>query len=90
MGLWLLTLALIVVVVALGVVASRRQPISERSLVSQIGLRVLGIVVVTAAVAVAKINVGPVAAAATGVVGVAAMVWILLATGFARLSLPRR
>jgi hypothetical protein len=45
-------------------------------------------VVVTLALAVAKIDVGAQAAAATGVLGVAVMVWLLVATGYARLSLP--
>lgn len=37
-----------------------------------------------------KIDVGAQAAAATGVLGVAVMVWLLVATGYARLSLPHR
>jgi hypothetical protein len=90
MELWLVTLVAIVAMAAVGtVVARRRQPDApRRSLASLLAARLLVIVIVTVLVAVARIEVGPVVAAATGLVGVAVAIVLLIRAGYAGSIFP--
>jgi hypothetical protein len=91
MGLWFLALALIGILVVWGTIATfRRWPEATHGWPALIIVRVIGIVVVTALVVVAAKTSGPLAAAITGVVGVAVLVWLLVTTGYARLPVPHR
>jgi hypothetical protein len=89
MELWLVTLVVILAMATVGTVVARRgQP--QRSLGSLLAGRLVVIVVVTALVAIAKIEVGPLAAAVTGVVGVAVAIVLLVRTGYAGSIFPAR
>ncbi len=92
MELWIVTFAAIVAIAALrAVVARRRQPAApERSLWSLLAVRLEVVVVVTALVAIARIGVGPLAAAAMGFVGVAIAIGLLIRTGYAGSIFPAR
>lgn len=92
MELWLVTLAAIVAMAAVGTVVARREVPkgAQRSLGSLLAGRLVVIVIVTALVAVARIEVGPLAAAATGVVGVAVGIVLLVRTGYAGSIFPAR
>jgi NhaP-type Na+/H+ or K+/H+ antiporter len=72
--LWLSTVSAILAIVAVGIVLNR----VEGGAASPIAWRLAAAVVVTAAVAVAKIVAGTRAAAVTGVVGTAIAVVLLL------------
>jgi hypothetical protein len=89
MELWLVTVVVILAMATVGTVVARRgQP--QRSLGSLLAGRLVVIVVVTALVAIAKIEVGPLAAAVTGVVGVAVAIVLLVRTGYAGSIFPAR
>jgi hypothetical protein len=89
--LWFVALALIVIVVAWGTVASsRRWPEATHGWPALIAVRVAGIVLVTACVVLAAKTFGSLAAAATGVLGVAVFVLLLVRTSYGRLPDPRR
>lgn len=89
MELWLVTLAAIVVLAAVGTIVARRgqPPRSRRSLLAG---RLVAIVIVTALVILARVEAGPLAAAAAGVVGVAVAVVLLVRTGYGGSILPAR
>jgi hypothetical protein len=89
MELWLVTLVAIIAIAAVGTVVARRgQP--QRSLGSLLAGRLIVIVVVTTLVAIAKIEVGSLAAAATGVVGAAVAIALLIRAGYAGSIFPAR
>jgi hypothetical protein len=89
MELWLVTLVAIIAMAAVGTVVARRgQP--ERSLRALIAGRILVIVIVTALVAIAKVEIGSLAAAVTGLVGVAVAIVLLVRTGYAGSIFPAR
>lgn len=82
MELWLVILVVIGAMTAVGTIVARRgQP--KRSLRSLLAGRLVVIVIVTALVAIAKIEVGTLAAAVTGVVGVAVAIVLLVRAGYA-------
>ena len=86
MGLWFVALAVIAAMVVVGSVATRRRsPEATHGWHAIIAVRVIGIVAVTGAVAFAAQTVGPLAAAVTGVLGVALFIWLLIQSGYARL-----
>ena len=70
------------------VVARRGQP--ERSLRALLAGRLLVIGIVTALVAIAKVEIGSVAAAVTGLIGVAVAIVLLVRTGYAGSIFPAR
>ena len=72
--LWVVTLATIVAIVAVGIIVNRNSP---SHVASPVAVRLAAAVIVTAFVAVAKIAAGPRAAAVTGVVGVLIAVVLL-------------
>jgi hypothetical protein len=74
--LWLVTVVAIVAIVAVGILVARSLPSHAPS---PIGLRLAAAVIVTVLAAIAKVRVGPRAAAATGVVGVLVAVVLLVA-----------
>jgi hypothetical protein len=73
--LWLATVTSIVAIVAVGILVSRLTSHAP----SPIALRLVAAVIVTGFVAVAKVAVGPRAAALTGVIGVLVAVVLLVA-----------
>jgi hypothetical protein len=87
MELWLASLVIIVGMVAVGTVVTRgrRPPDPEHGLVPVLAARLVVVLVVTALVVAARIAVGPLAAAATGVAGVLVAIVVLIATGYARI-----
>jgi hypothetical protein len=74
--LWLVTVAAIAVIVAVGILVARGSPSHAPS---PIAARIAAAAIVTVFVAVAKIRVGPRAAAVTGVVGTLIAVVLLIA-----------
>jgi len=91
MGIWFVALTLIIVLVVAGTIATRRRwPEATHDWPVLIAVRIAGIVLVTAAVIVAARAAGPLAAAVTGVLGVALLIWVLGRTGYARLPVPHR
>ena len=72
--LWFVSLVLIVAIVAVAIIVNRSSP---SHVASPIVARLAAAVIVTVFVAVAKVRVGPRAAAATGVVGVLIAVVLL-------------
>jgi hypothetical protein len=87
--LWLVTLVAIIAMAAVGTVVARRgQP--GRSLGALLAGRLLVIVIVTALVAIAKVEIGSLAAAVTGLIGVAVAIVLLVRTGYAGSIFPAR
>jgi len=81
MELWLVTLVAIITMAAVGTVVTRRgQP--ERSRRALIAGRLLVIVIVTALVALAKVQIGSLAAAVSGLIAVAVAIVLLIRTGY--------
>jgi len=76
--LWLVSVVLIVAIAAAGIIISRSSP---SHVASPIAARLAAAVIVTACAAVAKVRVGPRAAAATGVVGTLIAVVLLIQVG---------
>jgi hypothetical protein len=76
--LWLVTVAAIVAIVAVGIIVNRASPSHAAS---PIAARLAAAVIVTVFVAVAKIRVGPRAAAVTGVAGTLIAVVLLSLMG---------
>jgi hypothetical protein len=74
--LWLATVAAIVAIVAVGIIINRNSP---SHVASPIAWRLAAAAIVTAFVAVAKVRVGPRAAAVTGVIGTLIAVVLLIA-----------
>jgi hypothetical protein len=87
MELWLTTLVIIVVMVAVGAVVARawRPQEPDHALGPVLAARLMVILVVTALVVAARLAVGPLAAAVTGVVGVLVAIVVLIVTGYARI-----
>ena len=87
MELWLATLVIIVVIVAVGALVTRawrpQQP--AHALGPVLAVRLVVVLVVTALVIAARLAVGPLAAAVTGVVGVLIAIAVLILTGYARI-----
>jgi len=76
--LWLVSVVLIVAIVAVGIIVNRSL---QSHLASPIAARLAAAAVVTVFVAVAKVRVGPRAAAVTGVIGTLIAVVLLLQLG---------
>ncbi|MCJ7709620.1 MAG: hypothetical protein MUQ32_02210 [Chloroflexi bacterium] len=92
MELWLATLVIIVAVVAIGAVVARawRPQEPDHGLGPVLAARLVVVLVVTALVIAARVAVGPLAAAVTGVVGVLIAIAVLIVTGYARIPpIPR-
>lgn len=87
MELWLGTLVIIVAMVAVGAVVARawRPQEPDHRLGPVLAVRLVVVLVVTALVVAARIAVGPLAAAVTGVVGVLVAIVVLIVTGYARI-----
>ena len=86
MELWLTTLVIIVAMVAVGAVVTRaRTQEPGHALGPVLVARLVVILVVTALVIAARVAVGPLAAAVTGVVGVLIAIAVLILTGYARI-----
>ena len=75
--LWFVSLAIIVAMVAVGIIVSGPQP----HVGSALAVRLAAAAIVTACAAVAKIAAGPRAAAATGVIGTLIAVVLLTQLG---------
>ena len=73
--LWLVSVVLIVAIVAVGIIVSRASP---SQVASPIAARLAAAANVTVFVAVAKVRVGPRAAAVTGVIGTLIAVVLLI------------
>jgi len=73
--LWLVTVAAIVAIVAVGIIVNRASPTHAPS---PIAARLAAAAIVTVLVAVAKVGVGPRAAALTGVIGTLVAVVLLV------------
>jgi hypothetical protein len=84
---WLATLVIIVAMVAVGAVVARawRPQEPDPGLGPVLAARLVVVLVVTALVVAARVAVGPLAAAVTGVVGVLAAIVLLVVTGYARI-----
>ena len=94
MELWLASLIVIVALVVVGSVVAHawrsREP--EHGLGPVLAVRLVVVLVVTALVVAARVAIGPLAAAVTGVVGVLLAIVGLILTGYARIppiSRPR-
>jgi hypothetical protein len=92
--LWLATLIVIVALVAVGSVIARgwRAQEPEHGLGPVLAVRLVVVLVVTALVIAARVAIGPLAAAVTGVVGVLLAIVMLILAGYARIppiSRPR-
>jgi hypothetical protein len=86
MELWLATLAITVVMVAAGAVVARARTQEPGHALGPVLVgRLVVILVVTALVVAARVAVGPLAAAVTGVVGVLTASVVLVVTGYARI-----
>ena len=87
MELWIATLVIIVAMVAVGAVVARawRPQEPDHGLGPVLAVRLVVVLVVTALVAAARIAVGPLAAAVTGVAGVLVAIAVLIVTGYARI-----
>jgi hypothetical protein len=85
--LWLTTLVIIVVMVAVGALVARAwRPLEpDHGLRRVLAARLVVVLVVTALVVAARIAVGPLAAAVTGVAGVLVAIVVLILTGYARI-----
>ena len=92
MELWLATLAIILAMVAVGAVVTRAWRPQEpgHGLGPVLAVRLVVVLVVTGLVVAARIAVGPLAAAVTGVVGVLVAIVVLIVTGYARIPLIAR
>jgi hypothetical protein len=73
--LWLVSVVLIVAIAAAGIIINRASP---SQVASPIGARLAAAAIVTVFAAVAKVRVGPRAAAATGVIGTLIAVVLLI------------
>jgi hypothetical protein len=73
--LWLATVAAIVAIAAVGILVARSSP---SHVASPIAARLAAAAIVTACAAVAKVRVGPRAAAVTGVIGTLVAVVLLI------------
>jgi len=73
--LWLVTVVAIFAIVAVGIIVSRASP---SQVASPIAARLAAAAIVTVFVAVAKVRVGPRAAAVTGVIGTLIAVVLLI------------
>jgi hypothetical protein len=73
--LWLVTVVAIFAIVAVGIIVNRASP---SHVASPIAARLAAAAIVTVFVAVAKVRVGPRAAAATGVIGTLIAVVLLI------------
>jgi hypothetical protein len=84
---WLATLVVIVAMVAVGATVTRawRPQEPDHGLGPVLAARLVVVLVVTALVVAARIAVGPLAAAVSGVVGVLAAIAVLILTGYARI-----
>jgi hypothetical protein len=76
--LWFVTVAAIVVIAAVGILVNRTSP---SHVASPIAARLVAAAIVTVLVAVAKVRVGPRAAALTGVIGTLVAVVLLIRLG---------
>ena len=76
--LWLTTIAAIAAIVVVGVIVNRGSP---SHVASPIAARLAAAAIVTACAAVAKVRVGPRAAAVTGVIGTLIAVVLLIQLG---------
>jgi hypothetical protein len=76
--LWVITLATIVAIVAVGIIVNRGSP---SHVASPVVVRLAAAAIVTACAAVAKFVAGPRAAAATGVIGTLIAVVLLISLG---------
>lgn len=76
--LWLATLVVIVAIVAVGIIVNRASP---SHVASPIAARLAAAAIVTVFVAVAKVRIGPRAAAVTGVIGTLIAVVLLIQLG---------
>ena len=76
--LWVVTLATILAIVAVGIIVNRGSP---SHVASPVLVRLAAAAIVTACVAVAKFVAGPRAAAATGVIGTLIAVVLLISLG---------
>jgi Na+-translocating ferredoxin:NAD+ oxidoreductase RnfD subunit len=76
--LWFVSFAMIVAIVAVGIIVNRNSP---SHVASPVVVRLAAAVIVTVFVAVAKFVAGPRAAAVTGVVGVLIAVVLLIQLG---------
>ena len=76
--LWLFTVAAIVGIVEVGIIVNRASP---SHVASPIAARLAAAAIVTVFVAVAKVRVGPRAAAVTGVIGTLIAVVVLIQLG---------
>lgn len=87
MELWLATLVIIVATVAVGAIVTRASRPHERvhGLGPVLAARLVVVLAVTALVVAARIAVGPLAAAVTGVVGILIAIVLLIVTGYARI-----
>jgi len=87
MELWFATLVVIVALVTIAAFVARRwRPEAPlRALGPVLAARLAAVVIVTALVVAAKVAIGPLAAAVTGVVGVLVAVVLLIWTGYARI-----
>ena len=87
MELWLAAFVIIVVMVAVGAVVARawRPQKPDHGLGPVLAVRLVVVLVVTALVVAARIAVGPLAAAVTGVLGVLVAIVVLIVTGYARI-----
>ena len=87
MELWLAAFVIILAMVAVGTVVARtwrpQQP--DHGLGPVLAVRLVVVLVVTALAVAARIAVGPLAAAVTGVVGVLVAIVVLIVTGYARI-----
>ena len=84
--LWLATLVIIVATVVGAIVARASRPHErDHGLGPVLAARLVVLLVVTALVIAARIAVGPLAAAVTGVVGVLVAIAVLTVTGYARI-----
>jgi hypothetical protein len=87
MELWPATLVVIVALVVVGAVVARawRPQEPDHGLGPVLAVRLVVVLVVTALVVAARVAVGPLAAAVTGVVGVVVAIAVLIVTGYARI-----
>lgn len=82
---WFIALAAIFAMAAVGAAMVRRRGVASppRSMAALLGVRLLVIVIVTALVAIARVEVGSLVAAAVGLLGVAVGIIVLIRTGYA-------
>lgn len=87
MELWFVTLVIILALVVVGALITRRwRPEAPPQALGQVlAARLVAVVSVTALVIVAKLAAGALAAAVTGLVGVLVAIVLLIWTGYARI-----